>query len=77
MAREQVQPLRGAVPNPLRAALALSWREVIRFLRQKNRVVGAIGQPLVFWLLFGAGLNRTFQLPGQSFVNTSSPEHSC
>jgi ABC-2 type transport system permease protein len=28
----------------------------VRFLRQKNRVFGALGQPIIFWLLFGAGL---------------------
>ncbi len=55
------------VPDPFRAAFSLSWREVIRFLRQRNRVIGAVGQPIVFWLLFGAGMNRTFQLPDQNF----------
>src|SRR5215207_7900141 len=34
----------------------LSMRELVRFLRQKNRVFGALGQPIIFWLLFGAGL---------------------
>ena len=28
----------------------------MRFFRQKNRVFGALGQPIIFWLLFGAGL---------------------
>jgi ABC-2 type transport system permease protein len=35
---------------------ALAQRELVRFLRQKNRVFGALGQPIIFWLLFGAGL---------------------
>jgi ABC-2 type transport system permease protein len=35
---------------------ALSQRELVRFLRQRNRVFGALGQPIIFWLLFGAGL---------------------
>jgi ABC-2 type transport system permease protein len=52
---------------PVRAAAVLAWREIIRFLRQRHRVLGAIGQPIVFWLLFGAGLHQTFQLaPGES-----------
>ena len=38
-------------------------REWVRFLRQRNRIVGAIGQPLIFWLLFGAGLGPSFRLP--------------
>ena len=34
----------------------LCERELVRFFRQKNRVFGALGQPIIFWLLFGAGL---------------------
>jgi ABC-2 type transport system permease protein len=37
---------------------ALAQRELVRFLRQRNRVFGALGQPIIFWLLFGAGLGR-------------------
>jgi len=35
---------------------ALAQRELVRFVRQRNRVFGALGQPIIFWLLFGAGL---------------------
>lgn len=56
-----------AAESPLRAPAwpavrVLCWREIVRFLRQRNRVVGAIGQPLLFWLLFGTGLKQTFRL---------------
>lgn len=47
-----------------RAAWALARREVVRFLRQRTRVIGAFGQPLLFWILFGAGLGPSFRLPG-------------
>lgn len=43
---------------------SLCRRELVRFFRQRNRVFGAIGQPLMFWVLFGAGLGPTFRLPG-------------
>jgi ABC-2 type transport system permease protein len=36
-------------------------REIVRFLRQRDRVVGALVTPVVFWLLLGAGLGRSFQ----------------
>ena len=49
-------------PRPLLAAWTLAYRELIRFFRQRNRVVGAIGQPVLFWLIFGAGLSPTFQM---------------
>lgn len=50
--------------NPWLAVATLAQREWVRFVRQRNRVFGAIGQPLIFWLLFGAGLGPSFQLPG-------------
>ncbi|MEM6458345.1 MAG: ABC transporter permease [Planctomycetota bacterium] len=53
-------PARGAAWP---AAAALWKREVKRFFRQRNRVVGAVATPLVFWLLLGLGLNRTFSPP--------------
>jgi ABC-2 type transport system permease protein len=36
----------------------LCQRELVRFFRQRNRVFGALGQPIIFWLLFGAGLRE-------------------
>lgn len=42
----------------------LAWRELVRFFRQRNRVIGAIGQPVLFWLLFGAGFSRSFRAGG-------------
>lgn len=42
----------------------LWWREMVRFARQKNRVVGALGQPVVLWLFLGAGLSASFRPPG-------------
>lgn len=56
-----------SIGQSLAAAWALCRREWVRFFRQQNRVVGAIGQPLLFWLLFGAGMNRVFQVDGQNF----------
>lgn len=42
---------------------SLAQREIVRFLRQRTRVVGALGQPVIFWVLFGAGLYGSFQPP--------------
>src|SRR2546423_5133515 len=61
----------------LNAAFALAWREIIRFFRQRNRIVGSIGTSLVFWLLFGAGLSSSFRLDAgagqQSFLTYFFP----
>ncbi|MCE2393189.1 ABC transporter permease [Candidatus Poribacteria bacterium] len=40
------------------------WREIIRFLRQRSRLLSAVAQPLIFWLLLGGGLNASFKPPG-------------
>ena len=45
------------------ATLALAGRELTRFFRQRTRVIGAIGQPVIFWVLFGAGLRGSFSPP--------------
>jgi ABC-2 type transport system permease protein len=45
----------------LLASYTLWLREIVRFLRQRSRIVGALGSPLVFWFLIGSGLNRSFQ----------------
>src|SRR6185369_6982133 len=42
----------------------LSKRELVRFFRHRNRVVGALVQPLMFWLLFGAGFGASFRPAG-------------
>src|SRR4051795_10352534 len=66
-----------SITNALAAATALCWREIIRFFRQRNRIVGSIGTPLVFWLLFGAGLSSSFRLDAgttqQSFLTYFFP----
>lgn len=41
----------------------LALRELVRFFRQRTRVIGALGQPLIFWVLFGAGLRGSFKPP--------------
>jgi len=44
-------------------AVGAIWkREVKRFFRQRNRVIGAVATPVVFWLLLGLGLNETFRV---------------
>ena len=43
-------------------AVSLWQREVVRFIRQRSRVIGALGTPVVFWLLIGSGLRNSFRL---------------
>ena len=43
--------------NFLLPAATLWLRELVRFWRQKSRVLGVVASPLVFWLLIGYGSN--------------------
>ncbi|MEX0655642.1 MAG: ABC transporter permease [Phycisphaeraceae bacterium] len=51
------------------ATLTLWRREMVRFFRQRNRVIGALATPVVFWLLLGSGLNRAFAPEGAGAAN--------
>jgi ABC-2 type transport system permease protein len=53
----------------------LAERELVRFFRQRTRVVGALGQPLLFWILFGAGLRGSFQPPSWAPASMSYQEY--
>jgi ABC-2 type transport system permease protein len=42
-------------------AFTLWWREIVRFYRQRTRVVGVIASPILFWLVIGSGFGTSFQ----------------
>jgi ABC-2 type transport system permease protein len=45
-------------------AFTLWWREVVRFYRQRARVVGVIASPLLFWVVIGSGFGTSFRSGG-------------
>jgi daunorubicin resistance ABC transporter membrane protein len=62
-------PSRAALPHSplaydLATALVLARRDLVRFFRQPSRLVGALGQPVIFWLVIGSGFAGTFRMPG-------------
>src|SRR5208282_3953626 len=42
-------------------AFTLWWREIVRFYRQRARVVGVIASPLLFWIVLGSGFGTSFR----------------
>ena len=52
--------------DDLRTIAVLVRRDVLLFLRQTSRVVGALLQPVLFWIVIGSGLSPTFSMPGAS-----------
>jgi ABC-2 type transport system permease protein len=64
------------IPAPSAAVATvwmLCWREWTRFFRQRNRVIGALGQPILFWLLFGTGMHTAFRGGEQNFMTYYLP----
>jgi ABC-2 type transport system permease protein len=50
--------------NPFLPIVSLWRREIVRFYRQKARVVGVILSPLVLWLVIGSGFGNSFRSGG-------------
>jgi daunorubicin resistance ABC transporter membrane protein len=47
------------------ATVAVLWRrDLTRFFRQPSRLAGALGQPVIFWLVIGSGMSGTFRMSG-------------
>jgi ABC-2 type transport system permease protein len=42
-------------------SLSLWWREVVRFYRNRSRVIGVIASPLIFWIVIGSGFGTSFR----------------
>ena len=40
---------------------SLWMRELIRFFRQRSRMIGVIGSPILFWFFIGSGLGTSFR----------------
>ncbi|HEX9101774.1 MAG TPA: ABC transporter permease [Polyangia bacterium] len=61
-----------APPSLLRLNVAtvgvLVSRDLRRFFRQLSRVIGALVQPLIFWLVIGSGMASSFRMPGAESV---------
>jgi ABC-2 type transport system permease protein len=58
------RPVAPASAGVLLPAFTLWWREIVRFYRQKSRVVGVLASPLVFWVVLGSGFGNSFHSAG-------------
>ena len=57
-------------------SISLWWREIVRFYRQRSRVVGVIASPLLFWVVIGSGFGTSFRsngAGGQHYLNYFFP----
>ncbi len=62
--------------NILLPIYTLWKREVVRFLRQRSRILGAILPPLLFWFIIGSGIGKSFPqagMAGESYLHYFFP----
>ncbi len=48
---------------------ALWQRELLRFVKERSRIAGAVLQPLLLWWMLGAGMKQSFHLKGAPNVS--------
>jgi len=49
-------------------AIAVLWRrDLLHFLREPMRIVAAVAQPILFWILLGAGFGSALRTAGGSY----------
>ncbi|MGQ0505050.1 MAG: ABC transporter permease [Myxococcaceae bacterium] len=61
-----------ALNAALPSRLSLDWatvsvlarRDVVRFFRQRTRIIGALAQPILFWFVIGGGFAGSFRIAG-------------
>ena len=55
--------------NSFASATTILWqRELMQFLRRPGRVIAALGQPVLLWLLLGSGLGSAFEFAGENYL---------
>lgn len=70
----KVERLSQAEPRPSLFAFdvatvrVLCQRDLVRFFRQRSRIVGALAQPLIFWAMMGSGFAPSFRIQGAEGV---------
>ena len=52
-------------------AYTLWLREVVRFYRQKSRVVGVVASPVLFWIVIGSGFGTSFRYWSDGVLSVS------
>jgi len=58
--------------NFILASYSLWKREMVRFFRQRSRVIGALGPPALFWLLIGSGLGKSFHMASATAASSAN-----
>lgn len=52
------------MPAALRAIYTIWYRDTLRLLRERNRIIGMLGQPLIYFLIVGQGISSAMGFRG-------------
>ncbi|MGC8548645.1 MAG: ABC transporter permease [Acidobacteriaceae bacterium] len=55
-----------SAPGIWTPAYSLWLREIVRFYRQRSRVIGVLATPLLFWIVLGSGFANSFHATNSS-----------
>lgn len=63
------------MPDIVLGMWVVAYRELLRFIQERSRMLGAFAMPLLFLVIFGAGFNRLIGtlVPGVDFVQFIYP----
>jgi len=56
-----------AHPSVFRGVYAIWWRETTVFFREPPRVISAVVSPIIWLVIFGAGLGQSLSIGGESY----------
>jgi len=58
-----------------RGTWVVSYRELLRFVNERSRLIGSFAQPLIFLVIFGAGFGNLIGsvAPGVDFIQFMYP----
>ncbi|SMB90303.1 ABC-2 type transport system permease protein [Thermanaeromonas toyohensis ToBE] len=52
------------MPAALRAIYTIWYRDILRLLRERSRIIGMLGQPLIYFLIVGQGISSAMGFRG-------------
>ena len=58
-----------------RGIWVIAYRDLLRFIQERSRLVSSFAMPIMFLIIFGAGFNRTIGAlaPGIDFIQFIYP----
>lgn len=75
VATSTLPPAESRLTETARGLWVVAYREILRFVQDRPRILGSLATPLLFLVIFGAGFNRVIgsMMPGVDFIKFVYP----